>query len=181
MMHRRVFVASALAAVLAVPAASVVTAQQQQKRASPHETVKATIDGATVSITYGRPYMKGRKVFGGLVPYGQVWRTGADEATILESDKALMFGPHHVNAGKISLYSLIDEKSWKLVLNKQVGQWGTEYKPGDDIGRVEMKTEKLAKPVEQLTIAIEKNPAGKGGQIVIQWESTKATLPFTAM
>ncbi len=179
MIYRRAFVASALAAVLAVPAAGIVAAQQ--KRASPHETVKATIDGATVSVTYGRPYMKGRKVFGGLVPYGQVWRTGADEATILETDKALMFGPLHVNPGKISLYSLIDEKEWKLVLNKQVGQWGTEYAAAQDLGRVPMKTEKLSTPVEQLTITIEKNPAGKGGVLVIQWETTKASLAFSGM
>ncbi len=179
MIYRRAFVASALAAVLAVPAAGLVAAQE--KRASPHDTVKATIDGANISVTYGRPYVKGRKVFGGLVPYGKVWRTGADEATILETDKALMFGPLHVPPGKVSLYSLIDEKSWKLVINKQVGQWGTEYAAAQDLGRVEMKTEKLATPVEQLTMAIEKNPAGKGGLLVIQWENTKATLPFTTM
>jgi hypothetical protein len=177
--QRRAFVASAVVAVLAVPAAGLVAAQQ--KRASPHETIKATIDGATISITYGRPYVKGRKIFGGLEPYGKVWRLGADEATILETDKALMIGPHHVNPGKISLYALLDEKEWKLVLNRQVGQWGTEYSAAQDIGRVAMKTEKLAAPVEQLTLAIEKNPAGKGGLLVIQWETTKATLPFTTM
>jgi hypothetical protein len=165
-------------AALVVPAGLVAA---QQKRASPHDTVKATIDGATVSITYGRPYMKARKIFGGLVPYGQVWRTGADEATILETDKALMLGAIHVNPGKISLYSVVDEKEWKLVLNKQVGQWGTEYKQAEDLGRVPMKMEKLAAPVEQLTIAIEKNPAGKGGVIVISWENTKATLAFSTM
>lgn len=179
MIYRRALVASALAAVLAVPAVGLVAAQQ--KRASPHETVKATVDGATVSVTYGRPYMKGRKIFGGLEPYGRVWRLGADEATILETDKALMFGPLHVNPGKISLYALLDEKEWKLVLNKQVGQWGTEYSAAQDLGRVAMKTEKLTTPVEQLTISIDKNPAGKGGLLVIQWETTKATLAFTAM
>jgi len=177
--HRRVFVASALAAVLAVPPAGLVAAQE--KRASPHETVKATIDGANVSVTYGRPYMKGRKVFGGLVPYDQVWRTGADEATILETDKALMFGPLHVNPGKISLYSLVGEKEWKLVLNKQVGQWGTDHAAAQDLGRVAMKTEKLTTPVEQFTISIAKNPAGKGGLLVMQWDTTKATLAFTTM
>ena len=143
---------------------------------APTKPSRPTIDGANVSITYGRPYAKGRKIFGGLVPYGQVWRTGADEATILETDKALMIGPLHVNPGKISLYSLVDEKTWKLVLNKQVGQWGTEYSQAQDLGRVDMKTEKLAAPVEQLTIAIDKNPAGKGGLLVVQWETTKASL-----
>ncbi len=179
MIHRRSFVASALVAVLAVPAAGLVAAQE--KRASPHDTVKATIDGANVTITYGRPYMKGRKVFGGVVPYGQVWRTGADEATILTTDKALMIGPIHVNPGKISLYSLIDDKTWKLVLNKQVGQWGTEYAQAQDLARVEAKVEKLSTPVEQFTITIEKNPAGKGGMIVMQWEMTKATVSFGTM
>lgn len=178
MIHRRAFVASALVAALAVPA-GLVAAQQQ--RASPHDTVKATIDGANVSVTYGRPYMKGRKIFGGIVPYGQVWRTGADEATVLETDKALMIGALHVNPGKISLYSLITDKSWTLVLNKKTGQWGTEYTQGEDLGRVPMRVEKLTAPVEQFTITIEKNPAGKGGMIVMQWETTKATLAFTTM
>jgi hypothetical protein len=177
--QRRVVVASALVAALVVPAGLV--AQQQQKRTSPHETVKASIDGANVSVTYGRPTMKGRKIFGDLVPYGQVWRTGADEATILETDKALMFGPIHVNPGKISLYSLVDAKSWKLVLNRQVGQWGTEYNQGQDLARLDMRTEKLAAPVEQFTIAIERNPSGKGGLLVMQWETTKAMLAFTTM
>lgn len=179
MTHRRALIAAAVAAVLAVPGAAVIAAQQ--KRASPHETVKAVVDGANVTITYGRPAMKGRKIFGGLVPYGQVWRTGADEATILETDKALMIGPLHVNPGKVSLYSLIDEKTWKLVVNRQVGQWGTEYTQAQDMGRVDMRVETLPKPVEQFTITIDKNPAGKGGLLVMQWETKKATLAFGTM
>jgi hypothetical protein len=178
--QRRALVASVLVAAFAVPA-GLAAQQQQQKRASPHETVKATIDGANIAVTYGRPYVKGRKIFGGLEPYGRVWRLGADEATILETDKALMFGPIHVNPGKISLWAFLDEKQWKLVLNRQVGQWGTDYVQAQDIARVDMKTEKLAKPVEQLTISIEKNPAGKGGLLVVQWETTKATMAFTTM
>jgi hypothetical protein len=115
------------------------------------------------------------------VPYGQVWRTGADEATILETDKALMFGALHVNPGKISLYSLLTDKTWTLVLNKKTGQWGTEYTQSEDLGRVPMRVETLSAPVEQFTITVEKNPAGKGGVIVMQWETTKATLAFTTM
>lgn len=177
MMQRRTFMTSALVA-LGVPAGLVAA---QEKRASPHETVKAVIDGAAISITYGRPSMKGRKIFGGLEGYGRVWRLGADEATILETNKALMFGPLHVNPGKISLYAWIDPKQWQLVLNKQVGQWGTEYAQAQDLGRVPMKTEVLASPVEQLTIAIDKNPAGKGGILTVSWETTKASLAFGTM
>jgi hypothetical protein len=171
-------VASALVAALAVPAGLVAA---QEKRASPHETVKATIDGGTVSITYGRPSMKGRKIFGGLVPYGQVWRTGADEATVLETDKALMFGALHVNPGKISLFSLVTEKGWTLVLNKQTGQWGTDYAQAQDLGRVPMRVETLKTPVEQFTISVEKGPSGKGGVLVMQWETTKASVVFGTM
>lgn len=163
---------------LGVPAGLVAA---QEKRASPHETVKAVIDGAAISITYGRPYVKGRKIFGGLEGYGRVWRLGADEATILETNRALMFGPLHVNPGKISLYAWLDPKQWQLILNKQVGQWGTEYTPAQDLGRVPMKTETLTTPVEQLTIAIDKNPAGKGGILSISWETTKASIAFSTM
>ena len=179
MTHRRALIAAAIAAVLAVPGAALVAAQQ--KRASPHETVKAGIDGGNVSITYGRPIAKGRKIFGGLVPYGQVWRTGADEATILETDKMLMLGPLHLNPGRYSLYSLVDAKTWKLVVNKQVGQWGTEYQQAQDLGRVDMRVETLSAPVEQFAIAIDKSPAGKGGVLTMQWETKKATLAFTTM
>ncbi|MEZ5416577.1 MAG: DUF2911 domain-containing protein [Vicinamibacterales bacterium] len=178
MIQRRAFVASALVAAIAVPAGLVAA---QEKRASPHETVKATIDGGTVSITYGRPSMKGRKIFGGLVPYGQVWRTGADEATVLETDKALMFGALHVNPGKISLFSLVTEKGWTLVLNKQTGQWGTDYAQAQDLGRVPMRVETLKTPVEQFTISIEKGPSGKGGVLVMQWATTKASVVFGTM
>ena len=175
MIHRRALVASALVAALAVPAGLVAA---QQKRASPHETVKATIDGANVSVTYGRPYMKGRKIFGGIVPYGQVWRTGADEATILDTDKALMFGALHENPGKVSLYSLITDKTWTLVLNKQTGQWGTEYHQEQDLARVDMKVEALTAPVEMFTIKIE--PKGGSGTLRLEWEKTAAVVSFMA-
>jgi len=86
-----------------------------------------------------------------------------------------------VNPGKISLYSLITDKGWTLVLNKQTGQWGTDYAQGQDLGRVPMRVETLATPVEQFTIAIEKNASGKGGVLVMQWETTKASVAFGTM
>src|ERR671920_1726311 len=108
-----------------VASAGVLAAQE--KRASPHETVNATVDGAKISVTYGRPYAKGRKIAGGLIPYDKVWRTGADEATTLVTDKALMFGGTHVEPGTYTLYTLPSEKGWQLIINKQTGQWGTDY------------------------------------------------------
>jgi hypothetical protein len=152
---------------------------QERQRASPHETTTATVDGAKISVTYGRPYAKGRQIMGGLVPYGKVWRTGADEATTLVTDKALMFGSAHVNPGTYTLYTLPGEKEWQLIVNKQTGQWGTQYNEAQDLARVPMKVSKTDGPVEQLTIAVADTPAG--GELRLSWENTLVTVPFTVM
>lgn len=160
--------------------ALVAAPEAQQERASPHETVSAEVAGAKVSITYGRPYMKGRQVAGGLIPYDRVWRTGADEATTLTTDKMLMFGNLHVSAGSVTLWTLASEtEPWKFIINKETGQWGTAYKAENDLGRIDMKVETLDTAVEQFTITIE--PAGRGGQIVMTWDKTKMIVPFTVM
>jgi hypothetical protein len=148
-----------------------------QPPGSPHETVKATVDGAAISIEYGRPYTRGRKIVGGLVPYDRVWRTGADAATTLTTSKALVIGGATVPAGKVTLYTLPSESGWKLIINKQTGQWGTEYDQAQDLARVDLTKKPLATPVDQLTIAIE--PAATGGQLKISWETTELTVPFT--
>ena len=149
------------------------------QRVSPHETVNATVDGAKISVTYGRPYMKGRKIAGGLVPYGQVWRTGADEATTLVTDKALMFGSTHVQPGTYTLYTLPSDQGWQLIINKQTGQWGTDYDQAQDLARIPMKVAKTNAPVEQFTIAINDTPAG--GELKLTWENSDVTAPFTVM
>lgn len=153
---------------------------------SPHETINATIDGAKLTIVYGRPYTKNphtgepRKIWGGLVPYGKVWRTGADAATLLTTDQPLMIGGTKVPAGTYSLYSQPEESgASKLIINKQTGQWGTEYDKGQDLARVEMKKETLDKPVHQFTMAIDKDPSGTGGIIKLMWEDTEYLVPFT--
>ena len=162
----------------AVAACVATVAQAQGERKSPQETAKATIDGATITVEYGRPSMKGRKVMGELVPYGKVWRTGADEATTLTTDKELQIGGTIVPAGKYTLYTLPGESSWQLIVNKQTGQWGTEYDQKQDLGRVPLKKNATPAPVEQLTISIDKNPAG-GGLLKIAWENTELTAPIT--
>jgi hypothetical protein len=171
------------AIVLASVLSAVPVAQQQdqKQRASPHETVSAVVGGAKVSITYGRPYMKGRPIAGGLIPYTSVWRTGADEATTLTSDKMLMFGSMHIPAGSVTLWTQAAESGpWKLIVSKETGQWGTAYKPENDLGRVDMIVEKLATPVEQFTIAIE--PAqGNAGRLVMTWGTVKMIVPFSVM
>jgi hypothetical protein len=97
---------------------------QERKRASPHETTSATIGGKKVTIEYGRPYKKNREIFGGLVPYGEVWRTGADEATVLTTEGDLMIGKLHVPKGTYSLFTVPAKEEWTLVVNKTAKQWG---------------------------------------------------------
>ena len=180
MNHRRALIAAAVAVVLAVPGAALVAAQQ--KRASPHETVKAAIDGGNVTITYGRPFAKGRKIFGGLVPYGQVWRTGADEATILETDKMLMLGPLHLNPGKV-LALLARRRQDVEAGGQQAGRpVGHRVPAGPGPGpRRHEGRRRFRLPVEQFTITLDKGAGGKGGVLTMQWETRKATLAFTTM
>lgn len=143
---------------------------------SPHVRAEWTVEGAMLSIEYGRPYMKGRKIMGGIVPYGQVWRTGADQATTLVASKTLQFGAVSVPAGTYTLFTLPGPDGWKLIINKQTGQWGTQYSAQQDLARIDMSVEKLPKPVEQLTIEI--NPQPGGGVLKVEWEHTRASVPF---
>ena len=163
----------------------------QQKRVSPHETISAVIDGNRVTVVYGRPYTKdpktgeNRKIWGGLVPYGKIWRTGADEATLLVTQKPIVIGETTIPAGAFTLWTLPnDDGTAKLIVNKQIGQWGVGRDPKQaydenlDVGRINLKKDALDKPVDQFTITVEKNPAG-GGVLKMMWESTQFSVPFT--
>jgi hypothetical protein len=175
-----------LLTVLALVAA--LPSMAQQKRLSPHETVSTVVDGSRVTIVYGRPYTKNprsgevRKIWGGLVPYGEVWRTGADEATLLITEKPLMFGDVTVPAGAYTLWTLPQKDgAAKLIINKQIGQWGVgkgAYAEDKDLGRIELKKEDLDTPATQFTMAVAKGSSG-GGEIELSWENTKFTAPFT--
>ncbi len=166
--------------VLAALCLLVAIAVAQGNRKSPHETIETTINGKKVTITYGRPYLKGRKAVGGeLVPFGQVWRTGADEATILTTETDLMIGSLAVPAGSYSLFTLPSASGWKLIVNKTDKQWGAfKYDEKQDLGRVDMKVGKTAAPVEQFTITLPK--AGKGGALKLEWENTSASVDLKA-
>lgn len=176
---------SALA--IALIAASALPLLAQQKRISPHETISAVIAGNRVTVTYGRPYTKDhqtgemRKIWGTLVPYGKVWRTGADEATILITQKPIMFGDTTVPAGAYTLWTLPTEDGAKLIINKQVGQWGVgpgAYDEKQDLARIDLKKGTSEKPVDQFTMSIGKNPSG-GGVLKLMWENTEFSAPFT--
>lgn len=157
----------------------------QQKRASPHETISTVVDGSRVVLVYGRPYTTkpgttdARKIWGGLVPYGKVWRTGADEATLLISQKPLVFGDTTIPAGAYTLFTLPQEDGTaKLIISKDLGEWGLQYKEADDLARVDLTKSTLDTPVDQFTMAITKTPGG-GGAIKMSWETTEYSVPFT--
>jgi hypothetical protein len=160
-----------------VIAAVAVVVQSQQKRVSPHEAVTGSVGGATISIEYGRPYAKGRTIWGGLNPWNKVWRLGADEATTLTTDTALQFGTLRVPAGKYTLYMWVSESDPRLIINKQTGQWGTEYDEKQDLGRVALTSTTANPPVEQLTVSVDSQASG--GVLRITWADRQYSTPFT--
>lgn len=159
----------------------------QQKRLSPHETISAVVDGNRVTVTYGRPHTKNprsgevRKIWGGLVPYGKVWRTGADEATIFITQKPITLGGAAVPAGAYTLWTLpAEDGSAKLIINKQVGQWGVgpgSYDESQDLARVDLKKTALDQPVDQFTMSVGKSD--DGGVLKLMWENTEYSVPFS--
>ena len=177
------------ALIIAVIIATALPVMAQRKRISPHETINATIDGNKVTIVYGRPYSKDpktgeiRKIWGGLVPYGKVWRTGADEATLLTTEQPIVLGGTDIPAGTYSLFTLpAADGTAKLIVNKKTGQWGVPYKVDseatNELARIDLKKDTLDKTVDQFTMAIEPNPAG-GGALKMKWENTGYEVPFT--
>jgi hypothetical protein len=143
---------------------------------SPHLRAEWTIDGANLSIEYGRPYLKKRSE-SQMMPPGRVWRTGADEQTTLKTDKALKFGTLAVPAGTYGLYTIPGAKEWQLVVSRRPRGSGAEYPDGQDLGRVPMKVGQASKPVEQLTISIDDTP--QGASLRIEWGTTSVSVPFT--
>ncbi len=143
---------------------------------SPSETVEASVVGASVSIAYGRPAARGRTVLGGLVPYGEVWRTGANEETRLTTDRPIMIGDLRLEPGTYSIFTIPDRESWTLIVNRQTGQGGLAHDPAHDVGRVPMQVTELDAHVERFTILIE--PTADGGVLRLQWERTEASVPI---
>jgi hypothetical protein len=145
-------------------------AQAQQ---SPHETTAATIGGDHITISYGRPYLKARHVGGEVAPYGQVWRLGADAATLLTTETAIDLGGLAVPAGSYALFAKPTAKGWKLIVNKVAKQWGLDYdkNKAEDLGSVDLNVSRGGTPIEQFTMALE-STGGKTGKLKFMWETT---------
>jgi hypothetical protein len=162
-----------------VCASGVRGASAQAGRLSPHESVASVIDGADVSITYGRPSMRGRAIMGQLVSYGRVWCPGADEATTLKSSKALRIGTLALDAGSYTLWMLPAAGDWSLIVNRETEIFHTQYSPRYDLGSVMMTKRTVTPPVEQLTFTIEKSETG--GTIAMTWDTTSVSVGFTVV
>jgi len=172
-------------AIAAIALACASPAMAQRQRVSPHETISAVIGGDRVTITYGRPYTtkpgttEARKIWGGLVPYGEPWRMGADEATTLITQQPLEIGGKTIPAGAYTLYMVPEENgASQLAISSHIGGWGIPVDTKHDLARLDLTKETLEKPVEQFTMALSKNPDG-GGIVKLMWENTQFSVPFT--
>jgi len=159
--------------------AGIAVAEEAKKPLSPPAHVDAKLNSKKITIDYSAPSMRGRKIMGELVPYGKVWRTGANAATTLVTEGDLMIGTVHVPAGTYTLYTLPGEKEWTLIINKETGQWGTKYDESKDLGRTKLAVKKLDKPVETFNVAlVPVNP--NQATLTLTWENTQATARVLA-
>ncbi|HWZ97384.1 MAG TPA: DUF2911 domain-containing protein [Candidatus Dormibacteraeota bacterium] len=180
-MRKVLIVCSSVVLVLAVAAIAIRAQQDKSKRPSPPATAKCELAGGkTVTIDYSSPRKKGRTVFPDVVKYGEVWRTGANEATTFVTTADVMVGGTHVPAGSYTLFTVPGKEKWTLVISKKTGEWGTDY-PGEkeDLARVDMKAGTSSTPVENFTISFEK--AGNGCNLKLAWDSTTAWVSVGTM
>jgi len=156
---------------------------QMDKGSRPSPAAKASCDlggGKNITVDYSSPRAKGRKIFGGLVPYGEVWRAGANEATTFVTGSDVMVGGTHFPAGNYTLFTIPNKDKWTLIISKKTGEWGIPYPGADqDFARVDMKVSATSSPVENFTIAFDK--AGSGCTLRMEWESTRATVDISKM
>jgi len=148
---------------------------QSQTASPPAKAVCKFSDGKTVTIDYASPRMRGRKIFGDLVPYGEVWRAGANAATTFVTNTALLVGGKNVPAGSYTLFTLPTQTKWMLIISKKTGEWGIPY-PGEqfDLDRMEMKISKLPSAIENFTISFDQN--GASCVLKLDWETTRASI-----
>ncbi|MBA3912809.1 MAG: DUF2911 domain-containing protein [Acidobacteriales bacterium] len=173
-MQRKIAVTALVFLVLSIAA----TAQMKDKAARPSPAANATCkfsDGKTITVDYSSPRMKGRKIFGDLVPNDQVWRTGANEATTFNTTADLTVGGKDVPAGNYTIFTVPGQSKWTLIINKKTGEWGIPYKyESDELARVDMTVDKTSAPVENFTIAFDQK--GGGCTMSMEWENTHASV-----
>jgi Protein of unknown function (DUF2911) len=156
---------------------------QMDKASRPSPAAKASCalaDAKTITVDYSSPRAKGRKIFGDLVPYGEVWRAGANEATTFVTTTDLMVGGSHVPAGSYTIFTIPNKDKWTLIVSKKTGEWGIPYPgEGSDLARVDMKVSALPSAVENFTIAFDKRAGGC--TLRLEWEATRASVDISKM
>lgn len=152
-------------------------AEAQQPILSPRDSVEIVVGGKKISVNYGRPSMRGRKIMGELVPFNRWWRTGANEATAFVTEADLILGDSLIPRGSYTLYTMPSDKQWKIMINKQTGQWGTVYTPELDLIRLPLQKKMLKDPVDKFKITLEKNGNGSG-VMKLTWEKTQLSINF---
>jgi hypothetical protein len=165
-------------AFLALVVLMCTLAASAQKPSPPASAQCKFTDGKSVKVNYSSPRAKGRKIYGGLVPYGEVWRTGANEATTFVTDADLTIGGKTVPAGSYTIFTVPNADKWTLIINKKTGEWGIPYKyESDELARVDMTTEKTSAPVENFTISF--HEMGTGCHMYLDWENTRAVIEIS--
>ena len=167
---------SAIVATFLLCLTVVAIAQEKGPPKSPPADAECKFsDGKTVKVHYSSPRMRGRKIYGGLVPYGQVWRTGANEATSFVTDTDLTVGGKDVPAGSYTMFTVPNADKWSLIINKKTGEWGIPYKyESDELLRAEMNVSKTPSQVENFTIGFDQG--GGGCTMNLDWENTRASI-----
>jgi hypothetical protein len=167
-------------AVLFVFALCLIASAQQDKNARPSPPAQAQCklsDGKTITTDYSSPRAKGRKIFGGLVPYGEVWRTGANDATTFVTTANLNVEGKDIPAGSYTIFTIPAQDKWTLIINKHTGEWGIPYKyQSEELARMPMQVASTPGPLENFTIAF--NQGGSNCTLQISWESTQASVTF---
>ncbi len=173
-MYKRIVISTTLLLSLSV----VASAQMKDKSQRPSPPAKAQCkfsDGKTITVDYSSPRAKGRKIFGGLVPYGEIWRTGANEATTFVTDANLMVGGKNVPAGNYTIFTIPSPDKWTLIINEKTGEWGIPYKyESDEFARADMQVSKTSALVANFTISF--HEVGTGCHMYLDWENTRATV-----
>ena len=178
-----IFTGIAIVVLIVLGRVTMYYMKKQTKSFSPEEEVVFNDKDLTVKVFYNRPYKKDREIFGALVPYGAVWRTGANEATTFETSKDLRFEGKVLKSGKYSLWTIPGEETWTIILNSEFGQWGVNSggeanrDPARDALKIDVHAVKQDRVFEQFTIAFEK--VGGDAEMVLIWDKTLVAVPFS--
>jgi Protein of unknown function (DUF2911) len=165
-------------AVLVILLFTTLSFAQKTPASPPASATCKFADGKSIKVAYSSPRAKGRKIYGGLVPYGEVWRTGANEATTFVTDTDVSTGGKDIPAGSYTMFTVPNADKWTLIVNKKTGEWGIPYKyESDELARVDMSVSKTAAPVENFTISF--HEMGTGCHMYLDWENTRATVEIT--